>query len=86
VDEKSTERALNALERIALVLAAMYADRIPDADQGERARRLSHLGFSNSQIAEALGVTSNAINVALHRARKGAAGTEKRKSKKTAKP
>ena len=64
------DRATAALERIAITLAAICADQLKDEDQPAKARRLSHLGFSNIQIADALGTTPNSINVALHKARR----------------
>lgn len=64
------DRGVKALERIAMALAAMYAEQLKDLDQPAKAKRLSHLGFSNVQIASALGTTANSVNVSLHRARK----------------
>lgn len=52
-----------ALERIAAVLAALYADSMGDNSRGSKAERLSRLGFSNAQIADALGTSANAVNV-----------------------
>jgi hypothetical protein len=86
MNDTSLDRATVALERIALVLAAMYAQRLTDKDQGAKAAKLSHLGFSNVQIADALGTTGNAIGVALHKARKGSSsGTKSKASKKKGK-
>ncbi len=67
------DRATAALERIAMTLAAICVDQLKDEDQPAKARRLSHLGFSNLQIADALGTTPNSINVALHKARRRSA-------------
>ena len=68
------DRATAALERIAITLAAICADQLKEVDQPAKARRLSHLGFSNIQIADALGTTPNSINVALHKARRRSKG------------
>ena len=76
--DQHMNRAVDALERIALALAAICADQMENEDQPAKAKRLSHLGFSNVQIASALGTTSNSINVALHRARKKRAGVKRR--------
>lgn len=80
-DDEHLERAVNALERIALLLAAFHADGLGDIEQGEKAQRLGLMGFSNVQIARALGMTANAVNVALHRARHrdGKAGRAKKR-------
>lgn len=67
---QQTDRVVTALERIAMALAAICAEQLKDLDQPAKAKRLSHLGFSNVQIASALGTTPNSINVSLHRARK----------------
>lgn len=69
IEQEDLERAVSALERIALTLAAIHATSLAGIDQGEKARRLSAMGFTNTQIANALGTTSNTINVALHKAR-----------------
>jgi DNA-directed RNA polymerase specialized sigma24 family protein len=82
MSDAAVERAARALERIAVVLAALYAQQLKDLDQGQKAKQLHHLGFSNVQIAHALATTSNAINVALHRARKSRRGSKKTKRKK----
>jgi DNA-directed RNA polymerase specialized sigma24 family protein len=79
MSDAAVERATRALERIAVVLAALYAQQLKDLDQGQKAKRLHHLGFSNVQIAHALATTSNSINVALHRARKSTKGAKKAK-------
>ena len=47
--ERLIERSTRALKRVALVLAALYSDRLGDATQGEKAECLSRLGFSNDQ-------------------------------------
>lgn len=76
------DRATAALERIAMTLAAICADQLKDEDQPAKARRLSHLGFSNVQIAGALGTTPNSVNVSMHRARRrGKATKPKRRGK-----
>lgn len=65
-------RGVAALERVALLLAALYADHLGDVKQGQKAERLSRLGFSNAEIAAALGTTANSVNVSRvkHRRRK----------------
>lgn len=75
-------RICSAVERIALVLGAMYASHLGDIDQLVKTERLSRCGFSNSAIATLLGITTNAVNVALHRARKGSRGSRAKKRKK----
>jgi hypothetical protein len=63
------ERAVRALERIAIVLGAVAAGQMPEADLSARAKRLRRFGFSNIEIAQMLGSTPNAIGVALWRGR-----------------
>ena len=70
MSDAQVDRAVRALERIALALAAVYADQMKEKNLPAKAKRLSQLGFSNVQIADALGSTPNSINVALHMARK----------------
>lgn len=67
---RELDKATAALERIAITLAAIWANQLEGEDQPAKARRLSHLGFSNIEIAHALGSTPNSINVALHKARR----------------
>jgi hypothetical protein len=85
MNEKILERAAGALERTALVLAAMLSDRLGSIGQGEKAERLSRLGFTNSQIADALGTTENSINVSRVKRRRVANGKAKKTSKKKSK-
>lgn len=63
------KRLVEALERIGKILAVQYSDQ-PGIEPGEKAKRLNRCGYSNVEIAEILGMTANAVNVALHRARK----------------
>jgi hypothetical protein len=64
-----SERTAAALERIGLILAALYASHLGDVDEQIRADRLSRCGFSNGEVADLMGKTPNAVNVLLHRAR-----------------
>ena len=63
-------RFSKVIERLGMVLGAMYASHLGEVDQVMKAERLSRCGFSNSEIAALLGTTTNAVNVALHRALK----------------
>ena len=78
MNEQLIQRGVEALERLALVLAALYADRIGEVHQGIKAERLSRLGFSNAQIADALGSTANSVNVARVRRRQVSKSTSPR--------
>jgi DNA-directed RNA polymerase specialized sigma24 family protein len=79
---QQTDRAVKALERIAMALAAICVEQLKDLDQSAKAKRLSHLGFSNVQIASALGTTPNSINVSLHRARKRPKASQRSRQEK----
>jgi DNA-binding NarL/FixJ family response regulator len=68
-----------AMERISMVLGALYASQLGDLDQSLKAERLSRCGFSNREIADLLGTSPNTINVALHKMRR----KKKPSSKKT---
>jgi hypothetical protein len=65
------KKGIKALEKIGRVLGALYASQLGDMDQGIKAERLSRCRFSNVEIADLLGMKPNAVNVALHRVRKG---------------
>jgi hypothetical protein len=65
------KKGIEALEKIGRVLGALYASQLGDMDQGIKAEHLSRCGFSNVEIADLLGMKANAVNVALHRVRKG---------------
>ncbi len=74
------KRATGVLERIGMVLGAMYAAQLGDeASLGQKAKRLQGCGFSNTDIADLLGSTANSIGVALHNLRRR--GSHKRKRK-----
>jgi len=70
MSEADADRLAAAVERLCMIVAAQYAAQLGELDQNEKAERLSRCGFTNTEIAALLGSTSNAVNVALHRARK----------------
>jgi hypothetical protein len=70
-------RCANALERISLVLGALYADKFGELELGEKAKKLQQIGFSNTEIAQLLGTSANSIGVLMHLKRK-----QKAKSKR----
>lgn len=82
MSDNANERLTQAIERISKVLGALYASHMGDLDQGLKAERLSRCGFSNTEIADLLGTSSNTINVALHKTRnqkkKGKAASSKK--------
>ena len=82
MNDDDLTRICSAVERIALVLGATYASHLGDVDQLVKTERLSRCGFSNSEIAALLGITTNAVNIALHRALKGSSGSRAKKRKK----
>ena len=69
---------VNTLDRIAMVLGALFASQLGDIGQDPKIERLSRCGFTNVQIAKILGTTANAVNVGLHRARRGRATSSRR--------
>lgn len=75
-------RFCKAVERVGMVLGAMYASHLGEVDQAIKSERLSRCGFSNSEIAALLGTTTNAVNIALHRARKASRKPGSRAGKK----
>lgn len=64
------DKLSNAMERISMVLGALYASQMVELDQSLKAERLSRCGFSNTEIADLLATSPNTINVALHKARR----------------
>lgn len=79
MNDDGSARLAAAMERISMVLGALYASQMGDLEQGLKAERLSRCGFPNKEIADLLGMKANAVNVALHRARKGSKGKKRRK-------
>ncbi len=77
MNEQELGSLTQAVGRVALILGAIYASHLGDVDQRTKAERLSRCGFSNREIADLLGTSTNAINVAIHRARKGVKATAK---------
>lgn len=55
------------VERLTNLVALLLIKGEPQADQ---LRTLACAGFTNTEIARLLGLTPNAVNVALHRLRK----------------
>lgn len=68
-DPVSPVGSINApqIERLTNLMALLLIKGEPQADQ---LRTLASAGFSNTEIARLLGLTPNAVNVALHRLRK----------------
>jgi hypothetical protein len=75
-------RCASALERISLILGALYADKYENLDLGTRAKKLNQIGFTNTEAAKLLGTSANSINVLLHLTRKRKAKTQSKKRKK----
>lgn len=55
------------LERLTNLVALLLVKGEPQAEQ---VRTLAAAGYGNSEIAALLGLTPNAVNVALHRIRR----------------
>jgi hypothetical protein len=71
MNEQESLPFTRALERIGMILGAIYAASLGEGDQKEKARRLRYCGFSNTEIAKLIGSTPGAVAVALHRTRGG---------------
>jgi DNA-directed RNA polymerase specialized sigma24 family protein len=54
------------LDRLTRLLALLV---VKGESQAEKIQLLSGAGFANTEIAELLGLTANAVNVTLHRLR-----------------
>ncbi len=67
MNEKMISAAATALDRIGMVLGALYATQLGELEQSEKAERLKQCGYSNAQIAALLGSTSESIRVGLHK-------------------
>lgn len=80
MNDIGTERLAQAVERVGMVLAAIYATHLGDLEQNLKVERLSRCGLSISEIAGLLSTTTNAVTVALHRARKGSKSGRKKGS------
>lgn len=72
---------IETLDRISMVLGALFSSDLGDIGQDLKAERLSRCGFTSAQIASILGTTVNAVNVGLHRARRRSATATRRKKK-----
>lgn len=72
------DKLSTAIERISMVLGALYASQMGDLDQSLKAERLSRCGYSNTEIADLLATSANTINVALHKARRKKKGSLKK--------
>ena len=63
-DSNDTSKQLEKLTRLLALLV------VKGESQGEKIKVLAGAGFTNTEIAQLLGLTANAVNVALHRLRK----------------
>lgn len=54
------------LEKLTKLLALLV---VKGESQAEKIKMLAGAGFANIEIAELLGLTANAVNIALHRIR-----------------
>ncbi len=63
---KNVTSVIPGSDRLTNLMALLVVKGEPQADQ---IRTLAAAGFGNSEIAGLLGLTSNAVNVALHRIR-----------------
>ena len=82
MSETHLKRVANALERISMVLAGLYASQLGDADLGTKAECLNQCGFTNAEIASLLGSTEGAVRVYRHHTRKGKTKRKKEAVKK----
>lgn len=55
------------LQRIASLVALLL---VKGEEQSEKIRTLSAVGYSPSEISNLLGISANAVSIALHRMRK----------------
>ncbi|GMV96223.1 MAG: hypothetical protein AMXMBFR83_05910 [Phycisphaerae bacterium] len=55
------DRLASAAETIALTLGAIYASRLEDGKQTEKAEALRRCGFSNEQIGTLLGCSAHSV-------------------------
>lgn len=58
--------SVQQLDRLTRLLALLV---VKGESQAEKIQLLSGAGFASTEIAELLGLTANAVNVALHRLR-----------------
>lgn len=77
--DEQIERTIVHLERISMVLGALFASHLGEIGKELKAERLSQCGFTNSQVAGILGTTTNAVKVGLHRVRSGKSKSGPRK-------
>jgi hypothetical protein len=83
MSDTDLKRVANALDRISLVLAGLYASQFGDVDLGTKAEKLSQCGFTNPEIANLLDTTAGSVKVQRHHARKDKTKRVKQKSTKT---
>jgi hypothetical protein len=77
----SIDRLTAAVERIAALLAVSHINQQKHLEAGAKVAVLHRLGFSTGDIASILDVTTNAVAIALHRARKAAPKGKKKAAK-----
>lgn len=72
----------SGIDRLSKVLGVLYVHNLGDVDLGVKAEHLNRCGFSNVEVAQLLGTTSNNINVALFNIRNKGKKNKKRKTNK----
>lgn len=66
MNEEMLSSVVTTLDRIGMVLGALYASNLGGMEQSEKAERLKQCGYSNAQIAGLLGSNPESIRVGLY--------------------
>ena len=66
---QDVDKLVTVLEKIGKLYLFVHTNKLSDMEPSDQAERLSKCGFSNTEVAQLLGMTQNAVNVALHRKR-----------------
>jgi len=68
----------NILHELTIIKRLLAQNLLKEDSQIKQISKLDSIGFHPKEIAEMLGTTSNTVNVALNRIRKGKKGESKK--------
>ena len=77
MNSQDVDKLANSLDKIGKLFWVVHTNKLSDMKPADQAEQLNRCGFSNAEVAGLLGMTQNAVNVALHRRKKKSSSSRK---------